>query len=95
MERRRKEKSPERVDERPYIMDEGRTLNGPVEIVTVAGGMMLLAVGAGHHDVSFVYSAPGFKTGSLVSLIALGLLLGYVPLEMRRRKKTGPETSLA
>ena len=66
----------------------------PAEILD-SGGMMLLAVGAGHHDVSFVYSAPGFKTGSLVSLIALGLLLGYVPLEMRRRKKTGPETSLA
>lgn len=81
MERRRKEKSPERVDERPYIMDEGRALNGPVEIVTVAGGMMLLALAVGFVVGFLVFLVMNLSTW-LTDLVWGGYLKGTVEISL-------------
>ena len=81
MERRRKEKSPERVDERPYIMDEGRALNGPVEIVTVAGGMMLLALAVGFVVDFLVFLVMNLSTW-LTDLVWGGYLKGTAEISL-------------
>ena len=79
--------------------DEGWTarIDGAKAEILDSGGMMLLVVPAGRHDVSFAYSAPGFDVGVVISFVSAGLFVGYVlAAELRKRKnrfifKSGPE----
>ena len=42
-------------------------------------------VEAGEHDVSFRYVTPGLVPGAILTLIGLGLMVGYVVIRKRGR----------
>lgn len=74
----------------PY--DEGWTclVDGKetrIELINV--GFMGIVVEAGHHEIEFVYTTPGLKAGSMVSLAAILVLVLYTEIgrRMDERKK--------
>ena len=75
----------------PY--DEGWTayVNGkPAKIERVNVGFMAVEAPAGDNEIRFEYETPGLKTGLLISLGGLLLLVGYL-LWMRRLAKKNPD----
>lgn len=79
----------------PY--DEGwqATVDGaPAEILN-SGGMMLIAVPAGEHAVSFVYHTPGLRAGAVVTAGAWLLFAGLCFASCVRRRRGGGEGETA
>ncbi len=56
------------------------------ETFPVLGAMTGADIAAGNHEILLKYSPDGFKTGLIVSIGSLGLLILFVWLDLRRRK---------
>ncbi len=70
----------------PY--DEGwtATVDGEDTDIIVSGGMMVIKVPAGEHQVHFSYYTPGLKEGTIVSLICWAVFLFIFFYQKRGRK---------
>ena len=68
----------------PY--DEGwtATVDGTKTDIINSGGMMLIKVPAGNHNLEFSYSTPGFKIGAIIALIGW---LAFIALCLLYRRK--------
>ena len=51
-----------------------------------SGGMMLLRVPEGKHEIEFVYVTPGYAAGKIISVIAGLGFIGYLAFRLWRRK---------
>ncbi len=73
--------------------DEGWSaeVNGePVDIEKVDIGFMAVPVSSGNSKIVFTYHTPGLKTGALLSLGGLVLLIGYLTTAYILKKKSHP-----
>ena len=68
----------------PY--DEGWTakVDGTNTTIVNSGGMMLIKVPAGQHEVEFTYSTPGYKVGVVITLIGW---IAFIALNLLYRRK--------
>ena len=60
----------------PYDRGWQATVDGKPAKIICSGGMMLLRVPAGGHDVRFVYHTPGLRTGAIVSGVSWLVFIG-------------------
>lgn len=75
----------------PYEEGWSAYVNGKeVPIVKANIGFMAVLAEAGENEIVFTYETPGLKTGFLISVVALLLLIGYLLL-VRRQRKLHPE----
>ena len=68
----------------PY--DEGwkATVDGIQTDIIKSGGMMLIKVSAGNHNVEFTYGTPGFKIGLIIAAVGW---CGFIALMLMARRK--------
>jgi uncharacterized membrane protein YfhO len=72
----------------PWDKGWSAEVNGePVDIETVDVGFMAVPVTAGDNEIVFTYHTPGLKAGALLSLGGLVLLIGYLTIAHRQKKK--------
>ena len=62
----------------PFDKGWSATVDGEATDIIVSGGMMMIKVPAGNHNVEFKYFTPGLKAGAVVSLVAWGLFLFFI-----------------
>ncbi len=68
----------------PYEDGFSAWIDGEKGTIVDSGGMMLIPMKAGEHEVELVFSAPGFKAGLVLSILAW---CGFVLLILQRRKQ--------
>lgn len=49
-------------------------------------GFMAVSVPEGEHEIRFVYTTPGLRTGIMISMISLSVLAVFVVLEQKRKR---------
>lgn len=70
----------------PYDDGWTATVDNKETQIVKSGGMMLIKVPAGTHEVVFTYSTPGFKIGALIAIIGWIAFIG-INLLYRRKEK--------
>ncbi len=70
----------------PY--DNGWTalIDGKETDIITSGGMMLLPVSSGNHNIEFIYHTPGFKSGVIISSVSIGLFILSILMESLYKK---------
>lgn len=58
-----------------------------VEILLGNYMFMCLPLTAGHHDIEFHYCAPGIKLGAALSVVSLGIVIGMLVYDRRKKKE--------
>ena len=74
--------------------EEGWTaeIDGKKQEISSSGGMMLLIVPEGHHEIEFTYVTPGYEMGLYISLAAFAAFIlssAFRSRTDRRRRATG------
>ena len=70
----------------PYDDGWTATVDNKETQIVKSGGMMLIKVPAGTHEVVFTYSTPGFKIGALIAIVGWIAFIG-INLLYRRKEK--------
>ncbi len=72
----------------PFSTGFSATVNGePVDVEKVNYGFMAVKVPAGSSDIVFTYETPGWKTGCIISLCAVGAYAAYIAVTVIFRVK--------
>lgn len=69
-------------------MDDGWTakIDGEKQEILSSGGMMLLQVPAGRHEIEFTYTTPGWNAGLWISVISIVAFAAYLVVKRIRAK---------
>ncbi len=79
----------------PYEAGWSAYVNGvKTEIIKVNNGLMAIKAPAGDNEIVFKYETPGLKTGVLITLSAVIILILYMGFIMYMRKKKPQEYAL-
>lgn len=71
----------------PHSKGWSATVDGEkVEILRGNYMFMAIPLSAGHHDIEFSYCSPGLKLGAGVSVISLGIVIGMLVIDRKKRK---------
>lgn len=62
-------------------------IDGKEAEIIESGAMMLLVVEPGKHNIEFIFSAPGFKAGLLISICSILVVIGCLTLIYIKRKR--------
>lgn len=73
----------------PYDKGWHASIDGEPAEILCSGGMMLLRVPKGEHDVRFLYHTPGLRIGAIVSAVSWLIFIGLCILCRVARKRGG------
>lgn len=71
----------------PYDDGWSAYIDGKQEKIIESGGMMLLKVPEGQHDIQFHYSTPGYKAGKYISIITILGFSCYCIIDNLKKKR--------
>ena len=69
----------------PYDSGWSATIDGQNSKIIESGGMMLLNIPAGSHEIEFNYTTPGYNIGLLISAISLLVFIIICIINKKRR----------
>ena len=72
----------------PYDSGWTATVDDKEVDIIVSGGMMLIKVPAGEHQLELNYCTPGYKIGAAVSVVAWIVFVGLIILSYKKSRKT-------
>lgn len=71
----------------PYDSGWTADIDGKQEPIIESGGMMLLRVPEGNHNIQFHYVTPGYEVGKYISIVAILGFVCFCGIDMCRRRK--------
>lgn len=71
----------------PYDSGWTAIVDGKETNIISSGGMMLLPVSAGNHNIEFVYHTPGFKLGTIISIVSITAYVAWILAEVVYKKR--------